>query len=141
MKHSNFFMLSYPVLSLIALALNGCEAKKNPQQEIVGEWNARWETYLAEDMPEMSSENLMMNGVIDFKADGKAEISAFGYQGCIFFDDTLKNTIGWKMDDAVLRFIDSDDDNGLAYRINEFSDDEMKLTLLEDINLTLKRNN
>ena len=72
--------------------------------------------------------------------NGKVEISAFGYDGCIFSDDTLKNILNWKLDDTVLRFIDQGDDHGLPYTINKFTDTEMQLTLLEDINLTLSRN-
>ena len=108
---------------------------------IVGEWKAHWETKFDEDMPELTPENLTMNGVINFKPDGKVDIAAFGYQGCIFSDDTIKNTLNWKIDDSILRFIDSADDHGLPYTITKFTDKELKLTLLEDISLSLQRNN
>ena len=46
----------------------------------------------------------------------------------------LETAVGvWNMDN-------NGDDNGLPYTIHIFSDQELQLTLLEDINLTLRRN-
>lgn len=140
MEQNNFLKLTVSLLSIIIFTLGGCSQDKNRSEVIVGEWRAFWETTPDESLPGLDGDNLKMNGVINFMDNGKVEISAFGYDGCIFSDDTLKNILNWKLDDTVLRFIDQGDDHGLPYTINKFTEKEMQLTLLEDINLTLSRN-
>lgn len=140
MKQDTFFKITLPVLSMMYLSLTGCDSTPNKEHEIVGEWRAHWETKADESFSELKAENLQMEGIIKFNSDGKVEISAFGYEGCIFSDDTLRNTLNWKIDDSVIRFIDNGDEHGLPYTINKFTNNEMRLTLLEDINLTLRRN-
>ena len=107
---------------------------------LVGEWTAHWETTLEDSLMEISEEGLRMNGRIVFKPDGTAEISAYGFKGCIFSDDTLVSDISWKLDDNVLRFMDKGDEQGLPYNIKQMTDKELQLTLLDDIRLTLTRN-
>jgi hypothetical protein len=140
MKQDNFLKLSLPLISVILFLINGCDSNKSKEHNIIGEWKAHWETAADESMPELNGENLKMTGLVKFMDNGKVEICAFGYDGCIFSDDTLKNTLNWKLDDTVLRFIDNGDDHGLPYTINKFTNKELHLTLLEDINLTLLRN-
>ncbi len=137
-KEEKFFKIA--ALTFVYLTLVACETEQKKDREIIGEWKAHWETKADESFSELSAENLSMNGIITFNPDGKVEISAFGYEGCIFSDDTLRNVLNWKIDDSVLRFIDHDDEHGLPYIINKFTANEMHLTLLEDINLTLRRN-
>ncbi len=141
MKRNNFLWFSIPMLSVLILLIGGCGAEKTQEQEIIGEWSAHWETKFDENMPSITEANLKMNGVINFRPDGKVDIWAYGYQGCIFSDDTMRNTLNWKIDNSVLRFIDSGDDHGLPYTITKFGSNELELTLLEDISLTLQRNN
>ena len=124
---------------MLLTSLYGCKLESDRSDAIIGEWDAHWETKADESFSEMDNEDLHMNGTIKFNPNGKVEIAAFGYEGCIFSDDTLKNILNWKIDDSVLRFIDKGDDQGLPYRIMKFTDNELQLTLLEDINLTLSR--
>ena len=140
MKQNNFLKFTIPFLSIVLLSMNSCSPQKSKDEVIIGEWKAHWETQADESLPGLTGDNLKMNGLITFKDDGKVEISAFGFEGCIFSDDTLKHILSWKIDDSVLRLIDKGDDHGLPYTINKFSNDELHLTLLEDINLTLSRN-
>jgi hypothetical protein len=140
MKRDTFFRIGMPVLSVALSLIVGCNSNQKKEDQILGEWNAHWETKADESFSELKAENLQMDGFIKFTPDGKVEIAAFGYDGCIFSDDTLRNVLNWKIDDSVIRFIDHGDDHGLPYTINKFSRNEMQLTLLEDINLTLKRN-
>jgi len=140
MKRDTFFKAAIPALTVALLSLSGCDNNQQNEDNIIGEWEAHWETKADESFSELKAENLHMNGVIRFNSDGKVEISAYGYDGCIFSDDTLINILNWKMDDSVLRFIDQGDDSGLPYTIKKLTSDEMHLTLLEDINLTLRRN-
>jgi hypothetical protein len=140
MKQNNFLKFTIPFLSIVLLSMNSCSPQKSKEELIIGEWKAHWETQADESLPGLIGDNLKMNGMITFQDDGKVEISAFGYDGCIFSDDTLKHILSWKIENSVLRLIDSGDDHGLPYTINKFSNDELHLTLLEDINLTLSRN-
>ena len=140
MKRDNFLRLFLSLISIVFFMINGCNSTKSREQQIIGEWNAHWETKADESMPELAEENLKMDGLIKFMENGKVEISAFGYAGCIFSDDTLKNTLNWKLEETSLRFIDDGDEHGLPYTINKFTNQELHLTLLEDINLTLRRN-
>jgi hypothetical protein len=141
MKQHNFFKLKLlPFISILFFMMNGCEVKNSKEMDIVGEWSAYWETKADESIPHKNGDNLKMDGRIKFMENGKVEIVAFGYEGCIFSDDTLTNTLNWKLDEKVLRFIDNGDENGLPYTIQKYTDHELQLTLLEDINLTLRRN-
>lgn len=135
-----FLKQSIAILSVLIFTLNACGPEKSKEEIIVGEWNAHWETKPDESFPDMKDEHLKMDGIIKFANDGKVEISAYGFDGCIFSDDTLTNILNWKLDERVLRFIDNDDDHGLPYNIVKFNPKELQLTLLEDINLTLSRN-
>jgi hypothetical protein len=140
MMKNNFLSKVILFFAVVLVTIYGCNSNKSKQQEIVGEWKAYWKTAPDDQLSEINEENLKMNGVINFMEDGKVEISAFGYEGCIFSSDTLKNILSWKMDDSVLRFMDSGDEQGLPYTINKFTSNEVQLTLLQDISLTLQRN-
>ena len=131
----HFFSVSASILFLVM----NCSEKKSENKAILGEWNAEWETN-GKDLPKTADErNLHMDGKIHFYDDGTVEISAFGYHGCIFSSDTLRNKLHWKLHDNTLRFVDNGDGQGLPYNISKLTDNEMKLTLMNDIYLTLKR--
>ena len=140
MKQVYFLRPVFPILFFILSILAGCSSSGEKEKAILGLWNAHWQTEADASMPDLSDENLHMTGVINFMEDGKVEISAFGFDGCIFYEDTLMNTLNWKISDSELRFIDQGDDQGLPYTINKFSSNELHLTLLDDINLILSRN-
>ena len=140
MKQSNFFRLSISIISGLLFLMNSCGPEKSKEDLIVGDWNARWEAKPDESLPDLGGENLKMNGLVKFMEDGQVEICAYGFDGCIFSSDTLRNILSWKLDDTVLRFIDEGDEHGLPYSIKKFTNSELQLTLLEDINLTLSRN-
>lgn len=139
MKRHNFLSIVISVLPILFFTLDACEFKKSKEEIIVGEWNAHWETLPDESLPGIDGNDLKMNGAINFRDNGIVEISAFGFQGCIFSDDTMNNTLNWELGDSVLRFIDEGDEHGLPYRISKFGKNEIRLVLLEDINLTLNR--
>ena len=140
MKQYTFFRVALPVISILYLSVAGCSSNRSNEDKIVGEWKAHWETKADDNFSELKAENLKMEGFMRFNADGKVEIAAFGYEGCIFSDDTMRNVLNWKIDDSVIRFIDNGDDYGLPYTIRKITSNEMHLTLLEDINLILLRN-
>jgi hypothetical protein len=140
MKRLNFFSVVISILPLLFFILHSCGFKQSKEEIIVGEWSAHWETVPDESLPGISGENLKMKGAIHFRESGKVDISAYGFQGCIFSDDTMINTLNWELADSILRFIDEGDEFGLPYKINKFGKNEIHLVLLEDINLTLSRN-
>ncbi len=140
MRRLNFLKGSIALQVTLLFIIHGCGPEKSKEEIILGQWNAFWETRADDNMSEISAEHLRMNGILNFMEDGKVEIAAYGFQGCIFSDDTLQNTLSWKLDDSVLRFIDQGDEHGLPYTIQKFTSNELRLTLLEDINLTLSRN-
>ncbi|MCK5208501.1 MAG: hypothetical protein KAQ79_10785, partial [Cyclobacteriaceae bacterium] len=100
MKQDNFLKLSLPLIYIVLFLINGCDSNKSKEQEIIGEWKAHWETKADKTMPELNGDNLKMTGLVNFMDNGKVEICAFGYEGCIFSNDTLKNTLNWKLDDT-----------------------------------------
>ena len=138
MRRSNFYSIS--LVTMIMVSMVACDSHTSKESQLIGEWRAHWETSAQGHLPKIHSNNLSMNGLVKFMDNGQVEVSAYGYKGCIFSDDTLKEMLHWKLDDSVLRFIDSGNENGLPYEIRKFSNTEMQLTLLEDINLTLLRN-
>ncbi len=140
MKHMNSFNLKILLILFTVLFINGCGFNKSNHEKILGNWNAHWETKPEESLPEMKLENLNMDGQIIFEKDGKVTITAYGFEGCIFSSDTLVNTLNWKLEDTVLRFIDSGDQQGLPYAIKKFTNQELHLLLLDDIKLNLSRN-
>lgn len=140
MKQNNFLRFSISIISGLLFLMNSCGPEKSKEDIIVGDWNAYWETKPDESLPGLEGDNLRMNGLVKFMDDGKVEICAYGFDGCIFSDDTLRNILSWKLDDTVLRFIDKGDEHGLPYTIKKFTNSELHLTLLEDISLTLSRN-
>lgn len=137
MKHYNFYSMS--LVTMLLFSMNACDSKTNTKVQLIGEWSARWETNSNKNLGEIHNNNLFMDGIMKFMENGMVEISAYGYEGCIFSDDTIKNVLKWKMDDSVLKFIDSEAESGLSYDIKKFADSELQLTLLEDISLTLRR--
>ena len=140
MKQHDFFRLNFLIITFTLFLSQGCSTNRTKEEIIIGKWMAHWETKTDESLPGIDGKSLKMNGEIQFMENGKVEISAFGYEGCIFSEDTLNNILNWKLDDSVLRFIDKNDDHGLPYAINEFTNNRLQLTLLEDISLTLSRN-
>ena len=140
MKKSNLILYAIPIIVLTGISTTGCDQSRENEQSLIGKWNAHWETQMDSSFSGIEGKNLHMNGKINFHQNGTVEIAAYGYNGCIFSDDTLINTLKWKISDSELRFIDEGDSQGLPYVINNFTSDQLDLTLLEDIHLTLLRN-
>ena len=140
MKQIKFLSLTISLMLILLITLGGCGLNQGKNESIVGKWEAHWETLPDESLPGLDGKDLQMNGVMIFNENGEEEISAFGFDGCIFSDDTMTNKLNYEVGDSVLRFIDAGDDHGLPYKIGKFSKNEIQLVLLEDINLTLSRN-
>jgi hypothetical protein len=110
------------------------------QNHLVGSWKAHWETDFDNSRRSFNTNDLKMDGTMCFYENGDVDISAFGYQGCIFTNDTLHNTLRWIINNDIVHMIDGDDAYEMVYNITDFSADRLQLTLLDDIKLTLIRN-
>jgi len=134
------------LLILAVLLISGCGSKQegsegqsaNISESILGTWQAKWNK--TQDEKGFSKDQLKMNGKMEFDED-HVHITVYGFDGCIFFSDTVTSKLKWKIEDSVIRFIDLSDDQGLPYNIEQFSDDKMKLSLMEDIEITLAKQN
>lgn len=118
----------------------GCQSEKKPLDSFTGAWNAHWTVEDTDELSDLDSSLLRMNGQLVFSPDGKVEISAFGFDGCIFSEDTAKEVLDWKLDDLKLTLIDEGDDHGISYVITSLTNNEIDLVLLNDIHLKLSRN-
>ena len=138
-NHQKFFTIS--AFMSLAFMLLSCASTKNREELIVGEWNAEWETLPGSQGT--SSENSLsynMTGKVIFRPDGSVDVVGYGYPGCVFSSDTLKNQLRWTLEAGSLNMQNTKDHFDLRYSINELKEGELRLTLMEDITLRLKRN-
>ncbi|HBH25234.1 MAG TPA: hypothetical protein DDY13_17675 [Cytophagales bacterium] len=125
------------LMFLISLLwLNSCS--KDKSQQIIGKWDVTWEAR-GNDFESFEPEQRVMNGKMRFKKNGIVEITAFGFEGCVFSADTLINEIHYDITENTLSFQEEPGKGGLDYHIAEFSKKKIELNLLEDIFLTLEK--
>ena len=127
------------IFGLATLAfLSACQPSPDREQILLGKWKVKWSIKKDKDFdPSMA---LHMDGSADFSEDGSAKITAFGYQGCIFGNDTIKNELIWRVKENRLHLVNQLEKFELKYDISELSEDKVKLQLLDDISLELRRN-
>ncbi len=125
----------------VFLLLQGCQPKSenssvtaDNDNVLVGHWQAEWQTKIDENYHSMKGE-------LHFNENGKVAVKAYGYQGCYFMSDTSKNEMAWKVIGDTLHLMVPEDNFSFAYQIKNISLQDIHLTLLEDINLHLKRAN
>jgi len=132
----------FSIISVFILS-QGCQPSQQRESTIavdekpslnvlVGQWHAEWQTSIDESMHSM-------HGELQFNEDGKVSVKAYGYQGCYFMSDTSKNEMVWQISGDTLHLQVPDDDFAFAYCIKDLNSENIHLTLLEDINLHLKR--
>lgn len=114
-----------------------CSDQKN--NELEGEWNVQWVTDPASYPDVDASINFTMNGKFTFEKSGKLTIDAYGYEGCIFSNDTLSHSLNWKVKNDTLSTFNNKDLHGISYKITEQSPNKVKLQMMEDIYLHLTR--
>ncbi len=122
------------LLLLIAVAC-GTDRSESDATALYGDWNAQWVT-LPESFPGVEDVEFSMNGKISFDEDSVA-IWAYGYEGCIFSEDTLRHSLEWRLSGDSLHFVNADDVSGMSYLIKSRSDTKIDLVLMGDIFLTL----
>ena len=122
----------------LLLATQACEQGKQEQQSfhdqpLLGQWEAEWHT------KSLDGKNQSMKGELYFTNHGKVKVMAYGYQGCYFMSDTSTNEMTWELNDDTLHLHVANDDFGFDYQVRELHNDQVKLSLLEDIYLDLRR--
>ncbi len=122
---------------LVLLALVGCTSEVEKDQTFLGKWDAQWRT-LPESFPGMEDMDFTMSGVIAFSPDSVA-ITAYGYEGCIFSEDTLRHALGWRTANDSLHLLNEKDVYGMSYKVLSRSESKIELQLMEDIFLTLTK--
>ena len=111
----------------------------NEKSELEGKWNVQWVTNPASYPDVDPSTNFTMNGIITFENNGKMTIDAYGYEKCIFSNDTLSHSLNWKVKNDTLSTFNNKDLHGITYKITEQSANKVKLQMMEDIYLHLTR--
>ena len=129
--------ISFVVIMISAFSCTSTP-EKTKNQSLVGNWDVQWITYPEEGMEADPTINLTMNGKMYIYQDS-ISVHAYGYEGCIFGADTLMHTLNWSVSGDTLNLINVGDDFGIPYVIKEISTDKVKLQLVEDVFLFLKR--
>lgn len=102
-----------------------------------GLWDAEWQ--MINTAASGKSINHQMNGFMRFDGDGEVKITIYGYQGCIFSSDTIHNELQYKVQNDSLTIFNDQDQFQLSYLIESMSGNEIRLQLMEDIGVTLKK--
>lgn len=121
---------------VVSISFTGCH--KDPSEKILGKWDVTWEAQ-GEDFKTYEPYQRVMHGQMKFDKDGEVEITAYGFDKCVFSVDTLKNSIHYRLSNNKLSFEEMPGKGGLEYMIDTFSSDKIKLSLLKDIHLTLEK--
>ena len=119
------------------LFLSSFHELQHKKQEIVGKWNAKW-TITDEDNQRKGNEH-EMKGYMNFSQNGLVQIKAFGYNGCVFSNDTIENELAYIVTSDSLILYNKQAHFNLTYLITTSSDREFKLQLMDDILITLTR--
>ena len=130
---------AFPSILLLWLTFSCTTPSKDESRTtLMGSWYAQWVTDPA-SFPEVTNiESFTMNGKIIFHADS-VEINAYGFPGCIFSADTLRHSLKWEVKNDTINFLNEDDIYGMSYTIKELKEDIVRLQLMDDIFLTLKK--
>ncbi|MCP4460765.1 MAG: hypothetical protein GY816_22500 [Cytophagales bacterium] len=124
------------VALIILVILVGCTTLEDDAFQ--GKWKAKWTTDPA-GYGELTNElKFEMDGSFNFDED-ELTIAAYGYDGCIFYSDTLMHSQFWKASGDTLELQNSPEEPGIQYKILSQTNNEIKLQLVEDIFITLTK--
>lgn len=113
---------------------------QNTQDILIGKWQAEWE--MAGNAPEIEvtgGKDQYMLGKMEFLEGGEVKIDAFGYPGCLFSNDTINNQLNWVLLKDTIRLYSKDQQFSLEYAIQNMEETFIKLNLMGDIFITLRR--
>jgi len=132
-----FFIIISGVLVLI---FNQCTPERESEGNyFTGSWKAEW--YLVdEDMHGMFSESeITMSGQVIFNTNQSVEITAYGFEGCVFASDTARNKLHFEFHDSLLNMTNKEKEVVFSYSVKEKLPEKLTLLLMDDIQLTLSR--
>lgn len=132
-------MRNFLVFAII-LFFVACSGSNEGAEEVdfQGQWSARWQadsTSFGEMPPGTSYE---MRGFFVFHEDS-LEVTTYGYEGCIFGQDTLSHKQRWLVQGDSLNLLSDYDETGMSYSIKRATTSRIELQLLDDIAVTLTR--
>lgn len=123
----------------VSVIWSACDTSEPERpQEMYGEWSAVWSTLPAAYEGVSGITSFEMDGAFIFTADSVTVI-ANGFNGCVFGVDTLSHTQLWSVRNDSLFLISAPDGNGITYVMKERSENSIKMQLLDDIFLDLKK--
>lgn len=128
------------ISGVLLFLLYQCKTGKDPSGSYFdGEWQAQW-LLLDDEIRQMFSEaDITMNGRVVFHDGEHVEITAFGFEGCVFASDTARNTLTYEFQDSLLNLMNSAQEVVFSYTVRERLPDQLTLVLMDDILLTLHR--
>jgi len=130
------------IFVILTMMVFSCSDTKTGSDEklsgFLGTWSAEWATDPASFPDVQNITSFTMNGKFVFYPDS-VEINAYGFEGCIFNEDTLKHALQWKVIHDTLSLLNPSDPYGMSYTIKEINEDIIELQLMDDIFLTLKK--
>ena len=103
-----------------------------------GAWKATWETDPASFEGIDGITDFTMTGQFTFDND-ELNIKAFGFEGCVFSQDTLDHSLSWKVSNDSLITKNDEETPGMVFLIKDKTEDRIRLQLMEDIFLTLEK--
>jgi len=103
-----------------------------------GNWEAIWSLSKKNLNSLPSTKSNTMLGYISFDKNGNVYLEGFGNSDCIFSSDTISYNTSWDIQGNKL-IIGNSQFNQFEYKINSIKKDEIRLTLLDDIILVLRK--
>jgi hypothetical protein len=132
-----FFIIISGVLVLI---FNQCAPEGGSESDyFTGTWEAEW--YLLDEhvLETFSKSEITMKGQVVFHRSQSVEITAYGFEGCVFASDTASNKLQFEFQDSLLNLINKEKEVVFSYRVKEKLPEKLTLLLMDDIRLTLSR--
>jgi hypothetical protein len=124
--------------SLCLLSACSQSSSERSQKALSGLWTAQWDTDPGA-FPEVSDASIYtMNGSFNF-VDEEVTVTAFGFPGCIFSTDTLSHSLNWILKNDTLSLVNEGDIYGMTYRVLDMNDEMVRLQLMDDITVTLSK--
>ena len=124
--------------ALVLLLLVGCQFGDSKDEPFEGVWNAKWVTDPAAYGDLAGIMSFEMYGKFEFE-ENNLTISAYGYDGCIFYGDTLEHTQNWVYYGDTLELQNSPGEPGIQYKVLEQTANKVELQLVDDIFITLTK--
>lgn len=127
------------ILLLFVLVCSACVRNNEEEDALLGHWEVQWvdKSKLVSNLPGVDYQ--VMHGIINFRDDGKAEMKAFGYRGCVFLQDTTMHVVNWDLKNDNLNLSD-DDKFYLTYKVVDIKPDAINCQILDDIEIRLTKN-